>query len=118
MAFYDYHCATCGDFSLWRKIAERDRPAACPTCHAAAVRAVSAPHLSLMPAGRRVAHARNEKSQHEPGVKKRHRCGSGCGCGGSRAGGQTRKSTRTVDLGKAGRFEALKKVKRPWMLGH
>lgn len=116
MAFYDYNCARCGEFSLWRKLDERNQPAECPHCHAAAERLISAPQLSLMPDGRRQAFARNEKSQHEPGVKKRHRCGSGCGCGSSGSG--TRKSTRTVDLGKAGRFETSKKVKRPWMLGH
>jgi putative FmdB family regulatory protein len=116
MAFYDYDCATCGEFSLWRKLDERNLPAECPTCHAAAARLISAPQLNLMPAARRTAFARNEKSRHEPGVQKRHRCGTGCGCGSSKAG--ARKSTRTVDLGKTGRFETSKKVKRPWMLGH
>jgi hypothetical protein len=29
-----------------------------------------------------------------------------------------RKVTRTIDLGKAGRFKAQRKGKRPWMLGH
>jgi putative FmdB family regulatory protein len=116
MAFYDYTCPACGDFSLWRKLAERDLPAACPTCQAAAARALSAPNLSLMPAGRRQAFARNEKSRHEPGVTRRHQCGTGCGCG-SRAT-PTRKSTRTVNLGKAGQFQSPNQVKRPWMLGH
>jgi putative FmdB family regulatory protein len=116
MAFYDYTCASCGEFSLWRRLDERNLPATCPDCHAAAVRQISAPQLSLMPAGRRQAFARNEKSRHEPGVKKRHRCGTSCGCGSSQT--NARKSTRTVDLGKVGRFEASKKVKRPWMLGH
>src|SRR5271168_5314345 len=116
MAFYDYTCATCGEFSLWRKLDERNLPAECPECYAVAVRSVSAPNLSLMPAGRRTAFARNEKSQHEPVVKTRHRCGTGCGCGSANA--QSRKTTRTVDLGKVGRFETSKKIKRPWMVGH
>jgi putative FmdB family regulatory protein len=116
MAFYDYHCGSCGEFSLWRKIEERDLPAECPQCHAIGSRQLAAPQLSLMPAGRRQAFARNEKSQHEPGVRKRHRCGSGCGCGSTK--GNPRKATRTVDLGKAGQFEMSKRVKRPWMLGH
>jgi len=116
MAFYNYTCVECGEFALWRKLDERNLPAECPECQAAAVRSVSAPNLSLMSSGRRQAHARNEKSRHEPSVTTRHRCGSGCRCGSG--GDQARKATRTVDLGKAGRFEASKKTKRPWMLGH
>lgn len=116
MAFYDYTCPGCGEFVLWRRMDERDQPAECPNCHAHAFRLMAAPRLNLMPAGRRQAFARNEKSQHEPGVTKRHRCGSGCGCGSSK--NKSSKATRTVDLGKTGRFEALKKQKRPWMLGH
>ncbi|HWC60555.1 MAG TPA: zinc ribbon domain-containing protein [Verrucomicrobiae bacterium] len=116
MPFYDYVCGDCGEFSLSRSIAGRDLPADCPECGASSARVVSAPNLSLMPAGRRQAFARNEKSQHEPGVKTRHHCGSGCGCGSKKTGAA--KSTRTVDLGKVGRFETSRKPKRPWMLGH
>jgi len=116
MPFYDYICDECGEFSLLRNVAARDLPAPCPECHARSVRAVSAPNLSLMPTGRREAFARNEKSQHEPGVKTRHRCGAGCGCGPKKD--NARKSTHTVDLGKIGKFEMSRKRKRPWMLGH
>jgi len=116
MPFYDYLCEACGEFSRWRNIADRDLPADCPECGANCTRAVSAPNLSLMPVSRRQAFSRNEKSQHEPGVKTRHRCGGSCGCGSTKVNGS--KSTRTVDLGKAGRFEASRKPKRPWMLGH
>jgi len=69
-----------------------------------------------MAAPLRSAHVRNEKSAHEPGVRNKHRCGSGCGCGPGKSTGK--KTTRTVDLGKTGRFEATIKPKRPWMLGH
>lgn len=116
MPFYDYDCPDCGTFSAFRSLTDRNLPASCPQCHAEATRVISAPNLSLMSAPRRQAFARNEKSQHEPGVKTRHRCGSGCGCGSGSNG--TKKSTRTVDLGKAGKFEASRKQKRPWMLGH
>jgi putative FmdB family regulatory protein len=116
MPFYDYVCDECGEFSLSRTVADRDLPALCPECQARSARVVSAPNLSLMPAGRRQAFARNEKSRHEPGVKTRHRCGSGCGCGSTKD--SSRKSTRTVDLGKVGKFETPRKQKRPWMLGH
>jgi putative FmdB family regulatory protein len=116
MPFYDYVCGECGEFSLSRSIGNRDLPAPCPECQAGSERVISAPNLSLMPAGRRNAFARNEKSQHEPGVKTRHRCGTSCGCGTAK--GNPRKSTRTVDLGKVGKFETSTKRKRPWMLGH
>ncbi|MGA2244516.1 MAG: zinc ribbon domain-containing protein [Verrucomicrobiota bacterium] len=115
MALYDYVCEACGEFALWRKLAERNLPAECPTCQAPAERMISAPQLSLMPAARRIAFARNEKSREDPGVKTRHRCGTGCGCGSSKA--HARDSTLDVHLG-AGRFKAPKKIKRPWMLGH
>jgi putative FmdB family regulatory protein len=116
MPMYDYECEQCGPFSHWQRLADRNDLVRCPVCEAMAVRMISAPNLVLMPAARRAAHARNEKSRHEPGVTTRHRCKSGCGCGGK--AGSARKSTQTVDLGKAGRFETARKVKRPWMLGH
>ena len=116
MPFYQYTCAKCGEFPLWRLLSKRNLPAKCPHCRAEAERMISAPQLNLMPAGRRAAYARNEKSRHEPGVQPRHRCGTGCGCGTAKA--KTAKSTRTVNLGSAGRFEAPKPSKRPWMLGH
>jgi putative FmdB family regulatory protein len=116
MPFYDYACGGCGNFALWRSVVDRDLPAPCPECHAASARTLSAPNLSLMPAGRREAFARNEKSRHEPGVKTKHRCGTSCGCGSGKD--NARKSTRTVDLGKVGKFETSRKQKRPWMLGH
>ena len=116
MPFYDFNCPECGTFSAFRSLEDRNLAAHCPDCQSAAKRVISAPNLSLMSGPRRQAFARNEKSQHEPGVKTRHHCGSGCGCGSSK--NSARKSTRTVDLGKVGRFETAKKVKRPWMLGH
>ena len=119
MPFYDFDCPDCGTFSAFRSLEDRNLPAHCPACQAAAKRVISAPNLSLMSGPRRQAFARNEKSQHEPGVKTRHHCGSGCGCGSSKSNSNLRtKSTRTVDLGKVGKFEASRKLKRPWMLGH
>lgn len=118
MPFYDFTCRRCGTFSVLRPIARRDEPAQCPTCRLAASRQVSAPNLSLMPSGIRSAMARNEKSRHEPGVHRRHQCGSGCGCGSARAKGPGRKPKRTVEVPKLGRFETGRRGRRPWMLGH
>jgi putative FmdB family regulatory protein len=116
MPLYEYECSSCGEFTLSRGLAERNLPAPCPECDEPSVRVILAPNLSLMPGHRRQAFARNEKSQHEPGSLTRHRCGSRCGCGQpAKVGKQTK---RTVDLGKAGRFEAPSARKRPWMLGH
>jgi putative FmdB family regulatory protein len=116
MPFYDYDCADCGTFALWREMEDRNRPANCPECQSAAERVIAAPNLSLMSAPIRQAHVRNEKSRHEPRVSGGHRCASGCGCGAPKTARQ--KSTQTIDLGKVGRFETSRKQKRPWMLGH
>lgn len=116
MPFYDYDCADCGNFSAWRSLADRDVPVQCPNCQADAVRLISAPHLSLMPASLRQAFAKNEKSRHEPGILTRHHCGSGCGCNSPRP--KASRYTRSVDLGKEGKFLSRVKKKRPWMLGH
>jgi putative FmdB family regulatory protein len=116
MPSYHYDCSACGTFVLWRPIEERNLAATCPECGSEATRLLCAPNLSLMPAQGRQAHLRNEKSRHEPRVAGGHRCGSGCGCGSP--GTARQKSTRTLDLGKVGRFETSRKTKRPWMLGH
>ncbi len=116
MPNYDYDCAACGAFTLWRSLEDRNLPASCPECAGQAARVIGAPNLSLMSPQRRQGHARNEKSRHEPRVSDGHRCGSGCGCGSPKTTRQ--KSTQTLDLGKVGRFEASRKPKRPWMLGH
>jgi putative FmdB family regulatory protein len=116
MPFYDYECSFCGTFTQWRTMEDRNISAACPECAGKAERLMAAPNLSLMSSHSRKAHAINEKSRHEPRVTGTHRCGAGCGCGPARNVRQ--KSTRTVDLGKAGKFEASRKTKRPWMLGH
>jgi putative FmdB family regulatory protein len=116
MAIYDYDCGACGSFSLWRSLEDRNLPARCPGCGAVARRLIAAPNLSLMSAPRRAAFARNEKSQHEPGIKTVHHCATGCGCNPKQS--PQAKSTRTVDLGKVGKFETSRRRNRPWMLGH
>lgn len=126
MPIYDYVCVSCGEFSVSRAIAERDRPAPCPCCHEPGERMVTAPNLSLMNPARRQAHQTNEKSRHEPRVGGGHRCGSGCGCGSgsaseSKRGGSrpVRKGPRRVEVPKLGKFEtSARRSSRPWMLGH
>ena len=66
MPLYDYSCAACGDFREWRSLAESADPAPCPRCAAPAPRAISAPYLTRMSRGTRIAHERNERSAYEP----------------------------------------------------
>ncbi len=119
MPLYDYDCPSCGEFSLHRPIARRDEATPCPLCATLSLRQISAPRLSLMPSGNRSAHARNEKSRHEPGFLDRHRCSSGCGCGPGSAGiTGGKKKPRTVVAGKLGELQTSRSTTRPWMLGH
>ncbi len=68
MPLYDYRCPSCGDFRAWRSMSEAGLPAPCPVCAGPAARAIVAPNLATMAPHRRIAHARNEKSAHEPRV--------------------------------------------------
>lgn len=109
MPTYDYRCAECGDFAVLRSISRRDDPCTCPSCGAAAPRAlVAAPAFSSMPAASRAAHATNERSAHAPRESRNH--GAGCGCCSS-----------PVKLaGSAARADAVKgnAAGRPWMISH
>ncbi|HVZ31527.1 MAG TPA: zinc ribbon domain-containing protein [Polyangiaceae bacterium] len=66
MPVYEYECGDHGVFELLRSIAERAEPAPCPSCAREAPRVVSVPHLSGMARPNMIAHARNERSRHEP----------------------------------------------------
>lgn len=115
MPTYDYACSGCGPFDALRRIVERDQPAACPDCGAAAPRiAVSAPQLALLDGATRSALATNERSRHEPRRSgadgyPRLRHPSGCGCCSAGA----RKATVTSANGNKA-FPS----KRPWMISH
>ena len=118
MPLYEFHCPECGPFAELRSIAQRDVPIQCPECSRKALRQVCAPNLALMAPNLRQAHARNEKSQHEPRVSGTHSCGSRCGCG-TKPGVKLGKANRSLDVPKLGKFQTTrKKTMRPWMLGH
>jgi putative FmdB family regulatory protein len=72
MPLYDYDCGRCGPFREWRSMGDFAKPAECPSCGRASPRAIATPTLG-MDAGRRQAHALNEKSAHEPHVVRRRR---------------------------------------------
>jgi putative FmdB family regulatory protein len=115
MPVYDYLCERCGPFSDMRPMADCDRPNACPRCGRAAPRAfLTAPYLAAMPAGRRLAHATNERSAHAPATLSRMKAshGAGCGC----CSGQ---SLHAGTRGKSGESGAKSfPGSRPWMISH
>ncbi|MGU3360885.1 FmdB family zinc ribbon protein [Methylobacterium sp. M6A4_1b] len=104
MPVYDYACEACGPFTVLRPMAQFRDPHDCPDCGTSCGRAfLTAPNLASMDAGRRKAHATNERSQHAPRKSSGH--GPGCGCCGTRA-----KSNPTA----AKSFPNA----RPWMISH
>jgi putative FmdB family regulatory protein len=66
MPLYEYECASHGVFELTRPMAEASLGASCPDCATPAPRILSAPRLACLPASQSKAHARNERSRHEP----------------------------------------------------
>jgi putative FmdB family regulatory protein len=68
MPLYDYSCAACGGFRVFRPLRESSLPADCPACAAPCQKLVTAPFLADMNPHNRIAHQRNEKSSHEPQI--------------------------------------------------
>lgn len=97
MPLYEYRCQRHGLFEEFNTIDSCRQGMACPKCSMDAPRVLSAPHLSLMDAGQRKAHERNDKSRHEPHVHT-----SSCGCGASK------KRDKKPQVSKG----------RPWVLEH
>lgn len=111
MPIYDFECASCGPFSVMRRIADREKPCRCPDCGTEGSRVVSAPSLALMAGASRAAHATNERAAHAPrqsgsGPQLRHRPGCACCSGGG---------TKLAGAASGG----LKRpAGRPWMISH
>ena len=107
MPTYEYDCPRCGPFEAVRPMAEFQAPHPCAGCGGPAPRVLlSAPRLSGMDAGRRDAHATNERSANAP-----KRSGdahpSSCGC--------CKPRSRTLS---AEAVPASSPAARPWMIGH
>jgi putative FmdB family regulatory protein len=66
MPVYEYECAGHGVFERSRPMAEASLPAPCPDCAVTAPRILSATNIPCLPSGLSRAHARNERSRHEP----------------------------------------------------
>ncbi|RQO61296.1 FmdB family transcriptional regulator [Paucibacter sp. KBW04] len=113
MPIYDYQCGTCGPFDVLRPMAERDHPAACPSCARSSSRTwVQGSRLSEMEPERLFAMETNERASNEPkrsGDYARLRHPSGCAC----CSPGRRGATVTTANGAKG-FP----TKRPWMISH
>lgn len=105
MPTYDYQCKSCGPFEVMRRIADRNKAAACPQCGSSTDRIlISAPSLADMSSEIRIAMATNEKASHEPTSSSSIRHPKGCGCC------KTAANTSTAPKSFANR--------RPWMISH
>ncbi len=104
MPSYDYLCATCGSFTALRPMADYAAPQDCPGCGRSAGRAMlSVPNIAAMPAGKRHAHATNERSANAPRLS--HRPGCSC-CSPAKP--------KTTGPAAAKSFPS----QRPWMISH
>jgi len=66
MPLYEYECRKHGVFEQLGNIATRAAAQPCPDCRRAAPRVLSAPQQPTLERSTRIAHERNERSQHEP----------------------------------------------------
>ncbi len=116
MPLYDYMCPNCGPVSAFRPVSEYDLPIVCPHCKSEASRVLLyAPHITALSANMLDAHARNEKSCHEPKfstkderAEKKHPAGCSCCSSGE-------KKSRTLYTADGGKMFP---TARPWMISH
>lgn len=71
MPIYQFYCENCGPFEQRRSFQEAGQPLECLKCGDPATRVFTPPSLYKTSAATRIAHARNEKSAHEPRVERR-----------------------------------------------
>jgi putative FmdB family regulatory protein len=119
MPTYDYACPACGGFDAFRSLAQRNEPADCPDCGAAAPRVfATAPRLACVSGDTRRAIERNERAAHAPMSSQEHnayqrmRHPAGCGCCASTSA--TKRATTVRAPNGAKSFP----TKRPWMISH
>ncbi|ELS05463.1 putative regulatory protein, FmdB family [Xenococcus sp. PCC 7305] len=62
MPLYEYRCNPCGEFEVWRSLAEYNAPMNCPDCDQVAQKMVSAPSINLN-SGSLSAIARSQSSE-------------------------------------------------------
>lgn len=115
MPLYEYDCPSCGPFDALGRVATSAEPHDCPRCGTTSPRVIlTMPAVLAMDAGRRQAHASNERSAHAPAVStaesRAHPHGPGCACC-SGGGGKSRAVTG-ADGSKTFPTD------RPWMISH
>ena len=70
MPIYEYECPEHGLFEAQRSMLLSAQPSPCPRCQGAARRVLSATRTALVPRANSVARERNERSQHEPALRR------------------------------------------------
>src|SRR5919198_5395001 len=99
MPLYEYECARHGVFELARPMAEASLGAPCPECEGLAPRILSVPRVACLPAWQAQAHARNERSRHEPRRSERP-------------------ATNAASAAHPARPASMAAGGRPWAIGH
>jgi putative FmdB family regulatory protein len=123
MPLYDYSCPDCGPFRAWTRMSEAEAPGRCPECGQRAQRSVAMPFLAMMNANTRIAHARNERSAHEPRVMSKQELDAS-GRKRSEVFGDNRHRLNHYGCGHdhghagKGKFRRAHNSTRPWMMGH
>ena len=113
MPLYDYRCDTCGEFRDWQSMQRSQEPVDCPICGLPADRQVAKPFIARLPTHTRMAHARNEKSAHEPRVMSRDELNARGGHLGHDHGHK-----HSHPPSPRGLEQGLKHSHKPWMVGH
>ena len=108
MPIYEYRCDACGPFSKINKMENALKETECPYCGIGAKRIISPPFVACMTAQNRKAWEKNEKSAHEPRIKRRS-----CSCSGAHTCNSGSTEVKKPQLQQSKRQHA-----RPWMLGH
>ena len=117
MPVYDYKCQQHGLFYELETISNSGLPKACPHCGAMSPRVIILPpEFSQLNSEKNIAHAVNEKNQHEPTFSTQerrehdHQHGSGCGC--------SKKRVSKPKMMLTANGEKIFPTMRPWMISH
>jgi putative FmdB family regulatory protein len=76
MPIYEYECSAHGLFEAERSMMHSAQPAPCPECQASARRVLSATRTALVPRAGKLARERNERSQHQPELRRAQSAGA------------------------------------------
>lgn len=109
MPLYDYHCTGHGAFSELATLDDAALPAPCPVCRQPARRVIGVPRALARRPELMLAHAVNERSQHEP------LSATSAAAAARREPPLGRRGTRAFYTQEGNKlFPSM----RPWMIGH